>query len=308
MPDPVGVAVVRGPLEDIHERGRQTSGRLGGSAPAASAPECYVVSWSVTDRAPSGPAVCAADRGGTRSTGAVLATIPAQSRVPTARSSVLPRLLITAAFRLSGGAEQRLREDAPSRFLPAADRPGQPRPGQPGPGDAAADPWCIWACPVSRCRQARHHGTRAARHHRPQERSGCGTDPGPVPGSARAALSWTADGRTLALITSGGPPDSGSGCWTPQRRAGGLLASRRLVVPTAHRPGQLVGQLLAPGHDQRRWPGHHRRHPDRHAGRGPTSSENSYLLGRRRAHSCARSTTYWPAAVAGPVAARQHSC
>ena len=42
-----------------------------------------------------------------------------------------------------------------------------------------------------------------------------------------------------------------------------LLDSSRLVLPTPEGPGKLVGQLLAPGHDQRRRPDHHRRSPAR---------------------------------------------
>jgi len=57
------------------------------------------------------------------------------------------------------------------------------------------------------------------------------------------------------------------------------------------RPGKLVRQLLAPGPDQRRRPGHHRRHPGRsapreraHARRHP---ETPHLLGHDR-HTAAR--------------------
>src|SRR5260370_36555554 len=39
---------------------------------------------------------------------------------------------------------------------------------------------------------------------------GPGVGPGFGPGAVHGSLSWTADGRTLALIRSGGPPDSGA--------------------------------------------------------------------------------------------------
>ena len=50
------------------------------------------------------------------------------------------------------------------------------------------------------------------------------------------SLSWTADGRTLALITSGGPPDSGVRLLDTAAPGTSLLASSRLVVPTPTDP------------------------------------------------------------------------
>jgi hypothetical protein len=60
--------------------------------------------------------------------------------------------------------------------------------------------------------------------------------PGFGPGAVHGSLSWTADGRTLALITSGGPPDSGVRLLHTAAPGTSLLASSRLVVPTPTDP------------------------------------------------------------------------
>lgn len=60
--------------------------------------------------------------------------------------------------------------------------------------------------------------------------------PGFGPGAVHGSLSWTADGRTLALITSGGPPDSGVRLLDTAAPGSSLLASSRLVVPTPTDP------------------------------------------------------------------------
>ncbi len=60
--------------------------------------------------------------------------------------------------------------------------------------------------------------------------------PGYGPGAVHGSLSWTADGRTLALIRSGGPPDSGVRLLDTAAPGSSLLASSRLVVPTPTDP------------------------------------------------------------------------
>ena len=89
--------------------------------------------------------------------------------------------------------------------------------------------------------------------------------PGFGPGAAYGSLSWDASGQTLALITSGPSWTPGCACWTPWRPAQ-PAGQHRLVLPTPTGP-ELVGQLLAPGDDQRRRPDHHRRSPGRRAAR-----------------------------------------
>ena len=152
-------------------------------------------------------------------------------------------------------------QDPSNPVLPAADRPGRLRPGQPGaaccrsrssrPGGILALP-CLRMPPGSRMtRRPVAHGTCAARLHRGHRgRAGVGRTrgrSGVQPGTVHGSLSWTAAGRTLALITSGGPPDSGVRLLDTAAPGSSLLASSRLVVPTPTDPADWLRQLLAPG-------------------------------------------------------------
>ena len=61
------------------------------------------------------------------------------------------------------------------------------------------------------------------------------------PGAVHGCLSWAADGHTLALITSGAPPDRGVRLLDTAAPGSSLLAASRLVLPTPAGPVNLSG-------------------------------------------------------------------
>ena len=65
--------------------------------------------------------------------------------------------------------------------------------------------------------------------------------PGFGPGAAYGSLSWAADGQTLALISSGGRPDSGVRLLDTAAPGSSLLANSRLVLPTPTGPANWSG-------------------------------------------------------------------
>lgn len=65
--------------------------------------------------------------------------------------------------------------------------------------------------------------------------------PGFGPGAVHGSLSWAADGRTLALISSGGQPDSGVRLLDTAAPGSSLLANSRLVLPTPTGPANWSG-------------------------------------------------------------------
>ena len=70
---------------------------------------------------------------------------------------------------------------------------------------------------------------------------GPGVGPGFGPGAAYGSLSWAADGQTLALISSGGRPDSGVRLLDTMAPGSSLLANSRLVLPTPTGPANWSG-------------------------------------------------------------------
>jgi len=70
---------------------------------------------------------------------------------------------------------------------------------------------------------------------------GPGVGPGFGPGAAYGSLSWAADGQTLALISSGGRPDSGVRLLDTAAPGSSLLANSRLVLPTPTGPANWSG-------------------------------------------------------------------
>jgi hypothetical protein len=65
--------------------------------------------------------------------------------------------------------------------------------------------------------------------------------PGFGPGAVYGSLSWAADGQTLALISAGGPPDSGVRLLDTASPGSSLLANSRLVLPTPTGPANWSG-------------------------------------------------------------------